>query len=72
MLACISQEYIARRRRGDQSRKPALMACWTVLMTSPVRRPKSLADGSSSIEGLTVTSSKKTAIPWTGSLHSGP
>lgn len=64
LLAWISQEYIAKRSRGLQSRNPCLMACWTVLITSPVSRPSlSRAEESSSVDGVTVTSSRNTAIP---------
>jgi hypothetical protein len=73
LLAWISQEYMASNKRGLQSKNPCLIACWTVLITSPVSLPSlSLADDSSSVEGVKVTSSRKTAIPWTGSLQSGP
>ena len=66
--AWISQLYIARRRRGLQSRKPWRMESRTVLMTSPVSRPRlSRLEGSSLVEGMNVTSSRKTATPWTGS-----
>jgi hypothetical protein len=73
LLAWISHEYMARRRRGLQSRKPCLIACCVVLITSPVNRPiLSRAEDSSSVDVLMVTSSKKTAMPCTGSLHRGP
>lgn len=73
LLAWISHEYIANSKRGLQSKKPCLIACCTVLMTSPVSRPSlSRAEDSSSDEALTTTSSRKTAIPWTGSLQRGP
>ena len=71
--AWISQLYIASNRRGLQSRNPCRMESRTVLMTSPVKRPSfSRAEDSSSDGAVTMTSSRKTATPWTGSLHSGP
>lgn len=74
LLAWISQEYIASMRRGDQSRKPCLIDCCTVLMTSPVSLPSlSRAEtAASSSAGATVTSSMNTAMPCTGSWQSGP
>lgn len=71
--AWISQLYIARRIRGLQSRKPCRIESRTVLMTSPVKRPSCSREvGPPSSESVTVTSSRKTAMPWTGSWHNGP
>lgn len=57
--------------------KPVRMEARTVFITSPVRRPRlSLRadDGSSSdvAAAVTVTDSRKTAVPWMGSWHMGP
>ena len=49
------------------------MAPCTLLSTSPVKRPRlSRAEESSSGEGCTVTSSRNTARPCTGSAQRGP
>ncbi len=44
-----------------------------VFSTSPVRRPRFSRRGVSELVGmLMVTSSRKIAMPWIGSLHRGP
>lgn len=73
LLAWISHEYMASIKRGLQSLKPWWILLCTVLITSPVSRPSlSRAEISSSMDVWTTTSSRKTAIPWTGSLQRGP
>lgn len=71
--AWISQLYIAKNNRGLQSRKPVRIESRTILITSPVRRPKlSRVMLSSSVDAARVTSSMNTAMPCIGSWHSGP
>ena len=71
--AWISQLYIASKSLGLQSRKPCRIESRTVLMISPVRRPSCSREvASSSEDSATVTSSRKTAMPCTGSWQSGP
>lgn len=68
--AWISQLYMASMIRGDQSRNPCEMDSRTVRIASPVRRPMSGA--SFSLGRWMLTSSRITAMPCTGSWHSGP
>ena len=68
----ISQPYIARSNRGLQSRKPCRMLSRTVRIVSPVSRPSWSREAFSSEPSAVDTSSRKTAIPWTGSLQRGP
>lgn len=71
--AWMSQLYIASSIRGLQSRKPWRMESRTVLMTSPVSRPRcSRGEPDSSVDAVTVMSSRKTATPCVGSWQRGP
>jgi hypothetical protein len=58
--------------RGDQSMKAVLIDERMVLRREPVRAARLVLASVDSAFGFTVTSSRITATPWTGSAHSGP